>query len=108
MQFKDAALESKVSLEKPLATVLNMFLLIQFVCKNFTELKYFFGSLLSLQCLFYLTQMIILPRTRLSTHVCFLVSIIVILVLFIISLTDNIKVSYCNNLFSNMLINTLI
>ena len=75
------------------ALILHLNLFVQFVRQKFTDLHYFFVPLLCLQCLFYASQMVILPRTRISTHVCFIASIFVVLVLVMISIADKFSVS---------------
>ncbi len=97
MQFKDYALESKVNIiygkrgmQHLLNTACNLHP--QFARQKFSDLQYFFVALLCMQCLFYSAQVTVLPMTRISTHICFLFSIIFIFVLTLISLSDKTKV----------------
>ena len=91
MQFKDRNLEAKVVLYLLPRLCLIMHTCCinsQFVQEPFEQVHYFCVGLLCLLLLFYLTQTIILPVTRVSVHVCFTICTLVVTLGTVISLSD--------------------
>ncbi|XP_064383390.1 adenylate cyclase type 2-like [Halichondria panicea] len=83
--FKKDTLESQATCTFFFSIGTTFKTLYTFVRQPFQHMPFFFLPLLCVQCLFYSIQLIILPRQKISTHVCFILSILVTFVFFVIS-----------------------
>ncbi len=65
----------------------------QFIQCHYEPIYFFSLGLLCIMLLFYISQLLILPRSRLSTHVCFIISLTITGTVSAISLANKITVN---------------
>lgn len=65
----------------------------QFIQEHYEPIHFFSIGLLCVMLLFYISQLLILPRTHVSTNVCFTLTLVFVGIVSIIALANNITVS---------------